>query len=74
MKRIAYLCPTTIASGPNAFDQACKKEFFSDVFCLCEDEPNIRYLKIKIKVIKKETRYKTDRKKKWYLFNKKEKK
>ncbi len=69
MKRIAYLCPTAVVIGSKAFDQACKKEFFGDVFCLWEDKPDTRYLKIKIRVIKKETRYKGDRKKKWHLLN-----
>ena len=69
MKRIAYLCPSSVEEDPKAFDRACKKEFFGAVFCLWEDKPNVKYLKVKIKVIKKETRYKTDRKKKWHLLN-----
>ena len=69
MKRIAYLCPSSVEETPKAFNRACKEEFFSGVWCLWEDKPDVKYLKIRIKVIKKETRYKTDRKKKWRLLN-----
>ena len=69
MKRIAYLCPTSMTKGSKDFDQVCKKEFLGDVLCIWADEPDVPYLKIKMRVIKKETRYKSDRKKKWHLLN-----
>ncbi len=71
MKRIAYL--SLVGSG-NRFNKTAEENFNQDVYILQETIPDIPYLKIEIKVIKKETRYNNDRKKKWHLLNKKEKK